>query len=204
MAGKQVRSISAHRRALIQAAMQAVRDIFDGIVELVTNSDDRYQILGVKGIIDIEIERRRGKTPSVLRVRDFADGMDAATMEKKLSFIGGRDSGLDKGEAVRGTHSRGAKDVAALGLVVFQSIAGDGKFHSCEITPYFEFILHESQAISPKIRRALGIPTGTGTLVTIELDHTQRVPQHDKLNDQIRRLTSLRNILTDDRRRVVL
>jgi hypothetical protein len=64
MAGKQVRSISAHRRALIQAAMQAVRDIFDGIVELVTNSDDRYQILGVKGVIDIEIERRRGKTPS--------------------------------------------------------------------------------------------------------------------------------------------
>ena len=136
MAEKQVRSISVHRRALIQAAKHSVRDIFDAIVELVTNSDDRYQILGAEGVIDIEIERRRGKTPSVLIVRDFADGMNAATMEKKLSFIGGRDSGLDKGEAVRGTHSRGAKDVAALGRILFQSIAGDGKFHSCECTQY--------------------------------------------------------------------
>jgi len=204
MAEKQVRSISAHRRALIQAAKHSVRDIFDAIVELVTNSDDRYQILGTEGVIDIEIERRRGKTPSVLIVRDFADGMNAAIMEKKLSFIGGRDSGLDKGEAVRGTHSRGAKDVAALGRIVFQSIAGDGKFHSCEITPYFEFILHESQEITPKIRRALGIPKGTGTLVKIELDHTQRVPQYDNLKDQICRLTSLRGVLADNRRKVVL
>ena len=53
-----------------------------------TNADDRYQIIGGSGVIEIEVERRRSGGQSVLRVRDFADGMDAAMMEKKLSRIG--------------------------------------------------------------------------------------------------------------------
>ena len=44
--------------------------------------------------------------------------MDSQTMDAKLSKMGGRESGLEKGEDVRGTHSRGAKDVAALGHVI--------------------------------------------------------------------------------------
>lgn len=204
MANRKGRAVQATTRALIQAAKHAVRDIFDAIVELVTNSDDRYQILNVDGVIEIEVERRRGTGQSILRVRDFADGMDASTMEKKLSFVGGRESGLDSGEAVRGTHSRGAKDVAALGHVMFQSIAADGRYHACEITPFFEFIPRDSQDVTPDIRRTLGIPKGTGTLVTIELDKTQRVPQHDNLRGQTHRLISLRGILEDRRRKVVL
>ncbi|MDQ7842088.1 MAG: hypothetical protein RDU83_13870 [bacterium] len=198
------RAVQATTRALIQAAKHAVRDIYDAVVELVTNADDRYQILDSDGVIEIELERRRGTGQSVIRVRDFADGMDAATMERKLSFVGGRDSGLDSGELVRGTHSRGAKDVAALGRVLFESIAADGKYHSCEITPFFDFISHDTQEATPEVREALGIPKGTGTLVTIELDGTQRVPQHDKLNEQTRQLVSLRGILPDKRRKVVL
>ena len=119
------RDIQSHTRALSQSAKLAVRDVYDAIVELVTNCDDRYQILKSNGIIEIEVERRRGDKNSMLRVRDFADGMDAVTMSRKLSWIGGMDSGLDKGEDVRGTHSRGAKDVAALGHVTFESIAAD-------------------------------------------------------------------------------
>jgi len=41
MPPKQAREIQAHRRALIQAAKFTIRDIFDAIVELVTNADDR-------------------------------------------------------------------------------------------------------------------------------------------------------------------
>ena len=132
----ETRTLKAHPRALIQAAKFAIHDIFDAIVELVTNADDRYQILQKDGRIEIEVERRRGQAKSVLRVRDLADGMDSLTMDTKLSFVGGRDSGLDGDEAVRGTHSRGAKDIAALGHVTFESIAADGRYHRCEITPY--------------------------------------------------------------------
>ena len=204
MASKSAQPVQARTRALVQAAKFAIRDVYDAIVELVTNADDRYQILDTEGVIEIEVERRRGRSPSALRVRDFADGMDAATMKRKLSFIGGRESGLDLGESVRGTHSRGAKDIAALGRVVFESITADGSYHHSEITPFLEFVLHKSNIATPKIRRVIRIPRGSGTLVTIELDSTQRVPQHDKLREGISHLASLRGILADDRRKVIL
>ena len=71
-------------RYMMQNAKQSVRDICDAITELVTNVDDRYQILGKAGRIEIEIERHRG-SPHILRVRDFADGMTSDTMDLKLS-----------------------------------------------------------------------------------------------------------------------
>lgn len=204
MPPKPPREIQAHRRALIQAAKFAIRDIFDAIVELVTNADDRYQILDRDGVVEIEVERRRSKGTSVLRVRDHADGIDADTMERKLSFIGGRESGLDTGAEVRGTHSRGAKDIAALGSVVFESIAGDGLYHKCEITPFLDFIPHESLKPTRALRQTIGISEGTGTLVTIELERNQRVPQHENLKDQVQRLVALRGILHDQRRTILL
>ena len=196
--------IQATQRSLVHNAKFAIRDIYDAIVELVTNSDDRYQLLNKDGKIEIEIERRRGKNASLLKVRDFADGMDADTMEKKLSFMGGRESGMADGENVRGTHSRGAKDVAALGRVMFESITADEYYNKCEITSYFEFILHESEEATQKIRTALGIPHGSGTLVTIEMEKAFNMPLHDTLKRHIERLVSLRGILNDSRRKIIL
>jgi hypothetical protein len=201
---KKSKLIQATQRSLVHNAKFAIRDIYDAIVELVTNSDDRYQLLNKDGKIDIEIERRRGKKISLLKVRDFADGMDADTMEKKLSFMGGRESGMANGENVRGTHSRGAKDVAALGRVMFESITADGYYNKCEITSYFEFILHESEEATQNIRTTLGIPQGTGTLVTIEMEKTFNMPLHDTLKRHIERLVSLRGIINDCRREIIL
>ena len=49
------RDIQAHRRALIQAAKFAIRDVYDAIVELITNSDAilvlNYDKKGVKNYI---------------------------------------------------------------------------------------------------------------------------------------------------------
>jgi len=198
------RPLKVTARAMMQPAKFAIHDIYDAIVELATNSDDRYQFLKRDGVIEIEILRRRGKNPSILQVRDFADGMNAETMRKKIYRVGERVSGLDKGELVRGTHSRGAKEVAAIGRVVFESIAQDGKYHKCEITPFFDFVGPESQPTTPSIRKRIGISKSTGTLVTIELDSTHRVPQHDNLKDQLCCLVSIREILRDERRRVFL
>lgn len=92
-----------------------------------TNSDDRYQILGTSGRVEIELGRRGRGQSSILRVRDFADGMTTGQMNRKLGRIGGRVSGTEEGKAARGTNSRGAKDIAALGKVTFESIAGDGR-----------------------------------------------------------------------------
>lgn len=63
-------------RRLIQDSNFAIRDIYDAVVELVTNADDRYQVLEIPGRVEIEVARRRAAGgPTTLRVRDFADGM---------------------------------------------------------------------------------------------------------------------------------
>jgi hypothetical protein len=49
--------IEADTRTLMQGAKHAITDVFDAIAELVTNADDRYQILNVSGRIEIEVER---------------------------------------------------------------------------------------------------------------------------------------------------
>ncbi len=197
------RPISVLPRAIAHQASHAIRDVYDAISELVTNADDRYQVLRTDGTIEIEISRRRSRK-RLLRVRDFADGMDRETMDRKIGQMGGRDSGLDGGEDVRGTHSRGAKDVAALGRVVFESVAQDGHFHCCEITPGFMFKAERSVPASPEIREKIGIAQGTGTLVTIELLPEVKLPQHDTLLEQVARLVSIRRVVTDPRRRISL
>ena len=198
------RKIEADTRTLMQAAKLAITDVYDAITELVTNADDRYQTLQVPGKIEIEMERHRGDSRGTLRVRDFADGMTADVMRKKLSRMGERISGLERGTAVRGTNSRGAKDVAALGDVTFESFGGDGKYHKFQISAYLEWTAFDSLIITDELRGRLGIPTGTGTVVTIVLNKEQRIPQHDSLRDYLNRLVPIRDILSDPRREVVL
>ncbi|MXX70207.1 MAG: hypothetical protein F4Y74_14765 [Gemmatimonadales bacterium] len=196
-------NLEADRRTILQNAKMAIRDIFDAFVELVTNADDRYQILGGSGRIEIEVQRRRGE-PSKIRVRDFADGMSKDVMDRKLSRLGGRESGLADGQSVRGTNSRGAKDIASLGQVKFESIADDGQYHRCKISPFMEYTSYAPSAVTEEIREELGLQQGTGTLVTIELNVDQSIPLHDNLVKKLSQLVSLRDILNHHEREVVL
>jgi len=196
--------IEADTRTLMQGAKLAISDVFDAIAELVTNADDRYQILKVPGKVVIEVERRRKDSRGILRVRDFADGMTRNVMIEKLGRMGGRVSGLEQGLAVRGTNSRGAKDIAALGDVAFESIAADKRFHRFDISAYFDFSAHDSVPVSDELREQLGLPTGTGTVVTIHLDKNQRIPQHEPFVEQLSRLVSLRDILCNPQRPIIL
>ena len=197
------KELEVDSRAIMQNATLAVRDIYDAIVELVTNADDRYQILSRKNRVEIGILRRRGQ-PSVLIVRDFADGMTAETMKVKLSRIGGRVSGMEQGLAVRGTNSRGAKDVAALGDVTFESIAEDGRLHKCRISKFFDFELYESRGVTEKDRNRLGIHQGTGTSVTVSIDPRFRVPNHRDFTKKVTTLVPLRDIVQQKNTKIVV
>ena len=184
------------RRTVMQNAKLAIRDVYDVIVELVTNADDRYQILQKKGRVEIEIKRHRGR-PSLLRVRDFADGMTSDEMEIKLARMGDRVSGMEQGHNVRGTNSRGAKDIAALGDVTFESIGSDQKLHTCRITKYFSFKLDPPRAATTDERDRLGIRSGTGTLVTLSVEAS--IPNHRDLRKKVACLVPLRDIITQKR-----
>ena len=209
MATLSIKDISGNRRNLYQNASNSIRDVYDAIVELVTNADDRYQLLESQGklegsgVIQIDIERRR-KGNKLLKIRDFADGMTAAIMDEKLSNVGERVSGMESGLSVRGANSRGAKDVAALGDVSFKSFAEDGRFHECRITRNMRFVGPESSVATTALRREVGIRSGTGTVVTIILSDRSKVPHHTRILEGIRGLVQLRSILANPRRRIIL
>ncbi len=204
MAAVKRRPLEVASRRVLQDAKLAIRDVYDAIVELVTNCDDRYQILQTGGRVEIELGRQGKGRPSILRVRDFADGMTTNQMNRKLGRIGGRVSGLEEGYAVRGTNSRGAKDIAALGKVTFESIASDSRMHTCHIFPNLEYAADDSRRVTPPVREKLGIAKGTGTVVTIEIDPIHRIPKIDTLVPKVATLVRLRDIVWQEKTTLVV
>ena len=177
-------------------------------MELITNADDAYQRISKSKLpktcrIEIEIERRRGE-PTSVRVRDFAEGLTRADMDKKIGEVGDRVSGMESGQAVRGTNSRGAKDIQALGTVTFESIsAQDGQLHQCTLSDW-KFKLPPTETANAARRKSLGIGDGSGTRVTLRVGPRHPVPQHENLLEQLRKLVPLRDILTDPSRKLIL
>ena len=202
------RDVKVAKRRLQQDSSGAIRDVQDALVELITNADDAYQRM-LKSErpktchIEIEVERRRGE-PTLVRVRDFAQGLTRAGMDKKIGEVGDRVSGMESGQAVRGTNSRGAKDIQALGAVTFESIsAEDGQFHQCTLSNW-KLELPPTETPSAARRKSLGITDGSGTSVTLRVGPRHPIPQHENLLEQLRKLVPLRAILADPSRELIL
>jgi len=187
-------------RAFHQDASEAMRgDVVRGLIELITNSDDAYG--ENKGKIRIEIERRHG--PWKIIVRDRAKGMRSSFMEEALIKLGGRTSGFESGMPVRGNRGRGAKDLAAFGEVVFESICDD-RYSKLVLEPTGDYRLDAERRASQSDRERLSIPRNNGTVVALIVDGNIRYPQHDKLKENLSRHYQLRDILADSRREVIL
>jgi hypothetical protein len=176
----------------------AIKDIYDALVELITNCDDSYVLAGQKdGRIQIEIERHT-KEPSIVRVADRAQGMDADEMRKKLGKIGERQDAGDR----RGFMSRGAKDCVVLGFLTYESIK-DGKYYKCQINNKFEFIpWSPPKKATKEIRERLGVYRGNGTLVTLETRRS--IPQIETVESRLPRHYALRDIMREGEGRRVL
>ena len=180
-----------------------------GLVELITNPDDRYRDLEDEGMrasgkIRIEIERKK-KGSSIIKVRDRAGGMSREEMFFKLGTLGRRTSGFEKGKARRGLHGRGARDVVAFGVVHFESIK-DERYNHLIIPPSLKCHFTEPRAkkADQKIREGLAIPKGNGTVVTLEVENRFKVPQHGTLVKDFSRYYALRDILSNSDRKVIL
>jgi hypothetical protein len=176
-------------------------DIVRALVELITNADDAY---GEKdsGKIRIEIEHRRGKPWRVV-VRDRARGMRKARMVDAIGGLAGRTSGFESGERVRGNLGRGAKDVAAFGPVMFESVC-DNRYSAMTLEPDGSYDDPVERDVTASDRDALGIPRGSGTVVTVLVGENFRCPQHGKLLDTLSKHYQLRDINSDPRRELTL
>lgn len=179
----------------------AINDIYDALVELITNSDDSYHRLYTKkirgddgGPILVEIIQRRKEEPSLLIVYDRAEGMTIKTMEEKFCSIGERWS--KKGD--RGFMGRGGKDCTALGKMTIESIK-DNKYYKCELTTKPQFIsYHGRVSASKKIRQDLNIGHGDGTVVKLEIEPQHKIPRLDTIIRDLPWHYSLRDILSEN------
>lgn len=203
--------LGATRRYKRQNMEKAMRGKIErALVELVTNSDDSYRDLEdegkqVSGKIRVEIERRKKGQPSIVIVRDRAGGMNRLEMYNKLGELGKRTSGFETGKLRRGLHGRGARDVAAFGVVHFESIK-DKEYNHLIIPPSLKckFTEPRPKKVTEEIRKKLGIPRGNGTVVSIEVESRFKVPNHETLRDNLSRYYSLRDLVSNNKREVVL
>src|SRR5262249_4580302 len=140
----------------------AIHDLFDALVELITNPDDSYHRLFMSRLLQqdggaITITYSAAKDAPYIAIRDHAEGLSLKGMVEKLGDVGTRHS--QQGD--RGFMARGAKDCSELGHLIFESIKDDW-YSLCEITPQAKFIPHEESKAKKQIRERLGIHEGNG------------------------------------------
>jgi len=199
-------------RVALQQADQAIRkDVLRALVEVITNCNDSYSRLEhtgapVNGAIVIEIQRKRAD--STLRIRDYAEGMNAARMDKVVGTYGEATSGVKEDKHVRGMWGRGLKDaIFGLGYGYVRSFQGD-KFYSCSLLlkkgiPTFE--LENPLSATAERRAKYGIVEGNGTEIEIIVSRDDvKMPQFDNLRNYLQRHYELRPIMSSPSRRIVL
>jgi hypothetical protein len=187
----------ASRFARQQADQSIKRDVPRAIVELVLNSDDSYRRLEASGRapsgeIDIFVERKR--SGSVIRVVDYAEGMDGQRMDKGVGSYGEDMAGPN----VRGFFGRGLKD-AIIGL-------GKGEVTSTRNGRACRCTL-EVESGGPKYTRYRDAPRAepNGALVTVVVDRPDvSMPQIEPLHHQLEQYFSLREVMLNPRRNVTL
>lgn len=180
----------------------AVRDVFDGLVELITNSDDSYHRLyrmGKRsqdgGPILIECQQQRKARPSTLRVRDRAEGMTLDEMLEKLGTIGA----LRSAEGDRGFMARGARDCTELGEMLVESIK-DGHYYACKLTPSAQIIpLNDGDKVDDMLTEQLGIRRHeSGTVVSLMVEPIHAMPRVSRLARELPWHFALRDIVSED------
>lgn len=177
----------------------AIRDVFDALVELITNCDDSYHRLFTKGLsredggsILIEYLVQRNE-PSHLIVHDRAEGMTLQEMQNKLGDVGTRQSK----DGDRGFMARGAKDCTELGRMITESIKDD-RYYKCELSPKPQFIPWEDRKATDEIRKRLHIPRGNGTVVTLMIEQRHSMPRFESIARDLPWHFALRDILSED------
>jgi hypothetical protein len=191
--------IETDKRYVTHNRSYAIGDVYDALVELITNADDSYHDLYRDqkrskdgGDILIEHREQRKGQHSYIVVRDKAEGMDLEEMETKLRKMGRYAS--EEGD--RGYMGRGAKDCSELGNVVFESIKNH-RYCKSEITQNLKFIPQEDRVATDADGANLGTHKN-GTSVTIKLDPEIKLPHLQTLAADLPWHYALRDIMAAD------
>ncbi len=199
-------------RVALQQADQAIRkDVLRALVEIITNSNDSYTRLDDRGKPasgEIMIDVWRKHKNSVIRVRDFAEGLDDVRMDKVVGTYGEATSGMKEDLHVRGMWGRGLKDaIFGLGYGYVNSIRNDILYRSSlllkEGVPTFD--LDEPIPATEELRAKYGIPDGNGTIIEIIVSREDvKIPQFENMRNYLQRHFELRTIMANQSRLIIL
>ena len=203
MAEEEKSLIQIHPRAYNLIKSATITSVAEGLVELITNSDDSYQAMDPAPAsfpIDIQVCYKSCEdTAGCVTITDNAKGMDGEKMKRVLTVVGEKIAE----DFQRGFFSRGAKDVSAIGKVTFESICMD-LYSSLSLYPDSSFTVNaDDLPVTPEIRDRLGIPM-CGTRVTLFVNHAIGLPSYDYFNSTFPRILQLRSIFASPKHEVTL
>lgn len=173
----------------------SIKNLTDGVVELLTNCNDAY-IRGNCPLPHYFMIQYSSKDGS-LHVIDNATGLRADKMQMCFLQVGK----FTSTETSRGFFSRGAKDVSILGDVYFESIQ-DGYYSKCVITNNaYGAMLVSDRPVTQEERTRTGIPNN-GLHVTIMVIPTYYCTNIPTLVNSIRNRATLRNMMSDPAKKI--
>jgi hypothetical protein len=198
--------IKAGKRAFKMLADQAIgHDLVKGLLELITNADESYARLEAAGLttsgrIEVEIDRRPRKKETVLRVIDWAEGMDEVQLERCVGGYGEDTSG----NIGRGVFGMGLKDtINAFGEAIITSFK-NGSRYRCSLANVEDLALESPRPVTRADKGEFRNTDG-GTVVEIEVNNPEvRIPFVESLRSQLQMHVCLRGIMTDRARTVIL
>ena len=163
--------------------------VYEGLVELITNSDDAYN----KGkILEKKIDIMCDYENKITKVTDQAIGLNGEDMIKCFLQVGEYTSSSE----ARGFFSRGAKDISVLGNLTFESIKNN-KYSMVTLDSFAKGnILSKDENVTQEIRERLKI-NNNGLQVTIEHNSNIDIDSPEFLINRFPRYYSLRKIFSD-------
>ena len=201
--GKTVR-IEQSARGLRQTTEGAMgNDILMGLIELITNADDKYG--NEQGSILVRFPKPAADGSWEVQVSDKAGGIEFGELEEKLLKQGGRTSGHEKGEAKRGNRGRGAKDLCHFGQVRWDIFRG-GKYFWLELNRNGVGPMSEKPQRADGMYGVLDFPHGKeGVVATITCDRSRiSRPRRDSIRRRLEYAVQLRDIMSNPKRKVKL
>jgi len=192
-------------RIIIDQSKATITNLIDGIVELVTNSDESYSSLEKRGIrpngqIEIYVNRKKGGICEKLIIKDNAEGMNTTKLLDALKY-GGKTSSFWSGESGRGLWGRGLKEtIISLGEGEIKTI-NKGKLAKTRIWKQNDQILFDEKFLNNF--ESTTQQDGTEIIITIT-NKDMKVAETEKFMNQISTHYALRDINKSNKRTVVL
>ncbi len=191
-------------RIVEQMSKATIKNLIDGIVELVTNSDDSYRRLegkgqNVSGKIEIHVIRQKGGICKKLIVKDFAEGMSREELENAITFAGE----TKLGASIRGLFGRGLKEtIMALGEGEVKTIK-EGKYSATRL--WYDQKIHRPQYDDEILSKTCYTSEPSGTCINIKITNEKiKITTYENFKDQLIKHFALRDINSSPNRKVIL